>query len=368
MLDLFAQFAEVEKDVRQAIERVLSTQVFINGPEVEQAEWDILEFCGMDGAAIGMSSGTDALLATLMALGVGPGDEVVTTPYSFFATAGVIHRLGAKPVFVDVLPDTFNINPELIAGAITQKTKALIPVHLYGRCVDMDAVLEAARDVPVVEDAAQALGAKYAGRSAGSMGAAGCFSFFPSKNLGVLGDGGMVVTRRPELGEKIRFLRNHGETSRYHHRFVGGNFRLDALAAAVIRAKLPFLSGWSEARRRNAERYARLFSESGLLGDFILALPDAGADGHVFNQYVPRVKDRDGLVAHLRDEAHVGCAIYYPVPLHLQECFAALGYKKGDFPEAERAASESVALPVYPELSEVQQRAVVAAIGRYYGI
>ncbi|MCZ7583257.1 MAG: DegT/DnrJ/EryC1/StrS family aminotransferase [Deltaproteobacteria bacterium] len=368
LLDLGAQYDAVGDDVRAAVERVLATHIFIGGPEVEGLEAEILDYCGMPGgSAVGLSSGTDALLAALMALGVGPGDEVVTTPFTFFATAGTIHRTGAAPVFADILPETFNLDPEAVRRAIARpRTKAVIPVHLYGQCADMDAILDAAGDVPVIEDAAQALGAEDKGRRAGSMGLAGCFSFFPSKNLGATGDAGMLVSRDPSFGERVRKLRNHGETTRYHHQLVGGNFRLDAMHAAALRVKLPHLDGWSDARGRNAEKYNTLFREAGLVGDAIAALPDKGAGRHVFNQYVLRVKNRDALVKFLQSDAKVGCAIYYPIPLHLQECFAYLGYKEGDFPAAERAAQETIALPVFPELTGEQQRYVVESIKRFY--
>ncbi|MCB9476310.1 MAG: DegT/DnrJ/EryC1/StrS family aminotransferase [Deltaproteobacteria bacterium] len=368
LLDLAAQWGQVEADVREAIERVLSTQRYIGGPEVEGAEADVLEYCRMDGAAIGVASGTDALLVAMMALDIGPGDEVVTTPFTFFATAGTIHRTGAKPVFVDIDPATFNIDPTKIADAITDKTKAVVPVHLFGQCAEMDAIKDAVGGLPIIEDAAQAIGAEYKGARAGAMGAAGCFSFFPSKNLGVLGDGGMVVSTDKALGERMRRLRNHGQGAQYHHEEVGGNFRLDAIHGAAVRAKLPYLDGWTEGRQRNADRYDAMFAEAGLVGEHILALPARAPERrHIFNQYTLRVRDRDALQAFLRDEAKIGTSVYYPVPMHLQRCFADLGYKAGDMPEAEKAAREVLSLPIFPELTEAQQRYVVGWIARFYG-
>lgn len=366
-LDLAAQFAQVEAPIRAAIDDILSKQGFIGGPYVERAEADVLAYCGMpDGAAIAVSSGTDALLAVLMAMGVGAGDEVVTTPYTFFATAGVIHRVGARPVFVDIDPVTYNIDVTRVAAAITPRTRAVMPVHLFGMCVDMDALDAACTSVPIVEDAAQSLGARDRGRRAGSMGVAGCFSFYPGKNLGVLGDGGMVVTRDRDLGEAIRRLRNHGQAELYRHTAVGGNFRLDAIHCAAVCAKLPHLDRWSAERAANAARYDALFHEAGLVGRGVIALPDAAAPGHVFNQYVIRAERRDELMAHLR-AAGIGCMVYYPIPLHRQPCFEYLGYREGDFPESERAARETLALPVYPEIPATHQQHVVETIKSFYG-
>lgn len=366
-LDLKPQFAQVEAEVRAAIDDILARQGFIGGPYVEKSEADILAYCGMPGgAAIAVSSGTDALLAVLMALEIGPGDEVVTTPSTFFATAGTIHRTGAKPVFVDIEPDSFNIDPARVAAAVTPRTKAIMPVHLFGLCADMDAIAAAAPGVPIIEDAAQSLGARNKGRRAGSMGVAGCFSFYPGKNLGVLGDGGMVVTRDGALGETIRRLRNHGMAEQYLHTMVGGNFRLDAIHCAVVSAKLPHLDRWSAERAANARRYEAVFSASGLLGAGVIAMPDAEAPGHVWNQYVIRVERRDALLAYLRGEAKVGCMVYYPLSLHMQPCFAYLGHKEGDFPESERASAETIALPVYPELPADHLEYVVESIGRFY--
>ena len=296
-----------------------------------------------------------------MAIGLKAGDEVITTPYSFFATAGVVARLGARTVFVDIDPGSFNIDSKAVAEKITPRTKAILPVHLFGRCADLDPLLEAARGrgIAVIEDAAQAIGARDAsGRQAGTVGAIGCFSFFPSKNLGAFGDGGMVVTGDTALNETLRVLRVHGSKPKYYHRMVGGNFRLDALQAAILRVKLKYLDEWTAARRRNAARYRELFEEAGLVSR--VRLP-ADTPGHIYNQFVIRVKDRDKLRSHLKEKG-IETEIYYPVPLHLQECFRDLGYRKGDFPESEAAADESLALPIYPELTEDQQRAVVAAI------
>ena len=360
LLDLKAQYASIRDEVRAAIDRVCESQHFILGPEVEALEREVAAFCGVK-HAVGVSSGTDALLGALMALGVGPGDEVVTPSYSFFATAGVVARLGAKPVFADIEPGTFNVDPAQAKAKATPRTKAILPVHLFGRCADLDALL--ALGIPVVEDAAQAIGARDGkGRLAGTSGRASCFSFFPSKNLGGFGDGGMVVTDDADLAERLRVLRVHGSKPKYHHKLVGGNFRLDALQAAVLRVKLRHLPAWTERRRANAERYRRLFAEDGLTTD--VRLP-GDIPGHIYNQFVVRVRQRDRLRAHL-EAAGIGTEVYYPVPLHLQECFAALGYRKGDLPQSEAAALDSLALPIYPELTEDQQHTVVQEVGRFY--
>jgi dTDP-4-amino-4,6-dideoxygalactose transaminase len=328
------------------------------GPEVSALEEEVARYCQVE-HAVGMSSGTDALLAALMAIDLKPGDEVITTPYSFFATAGVVARLGGRTVFVDIDPATFNIDSRSVADRITSKTKAILPVHLFGRCADLDPLLEAGRSrgIPVIEDAAQAIGARDAkGRQAGSVGAIGCFSFFPSKNLGAFGDGGMVVTRDAALDEKLRVLRVHGSKPKYYHRMVGGNFRLDALQAAVLRVKLKYLDEWTAARRRNADRYRALLAKAAL--DVVVPRDEPG---HIYNQFVIRVQDRDGLRTHLKENG-VETEIYYPVPLHLQECFRDLGYKEGDFPESEAAAKTSLALPIYPELTAEQQAWVIESI------
>src|SRR5262249_22373447 len=327
-------------------------------------EEELAAFCAVRDA-VGVSSGTDALLMALMALHIGPGDEVITTPYSFFATAGVVARLGARPVFVDVDPATFNLDPAAVADRITGRTKALVPVHLFGRCVELDPILEIGRErgIAVIEDAAQAIGARDSqGRFAGTRGVMGCLSFFPSKNLGAFGDGGMILTNDEGLAERLRTLRVHGGKSKYFYQMVGGNFRLDALQAAVLRVKLPHLPAWTAARRAKAERYRRLFTEAEGLGRGILP---GDTRGHIYNQFVVRAPERDRLRAFLQERG-VETEIYYPLPLHLQECFRDLGYRAGDFPRAESAAREVLALPIYPELSERQQRYVVSRVSEFY--
>jgi dTDP-4-amino-4,6-dideoxygalactose transaminase len=360
LLDLRAQYAALREEVRAAIDRVCESQQFILGPEVSALEQQIAALCGVR-FAVGMSSGTDALLAALMGIGVGPGHEVITTTYSFFSTAGVIARLGATPVFVDIDSRTYNLDTGAALARITPRTKAIVAVHLFGRCVELDPVMEAAaaHGLTVIEDAAQALGARDgAGRAAGTIGHMGCFSFFPTKNLGGFGDGGMVVTSDAELAETLRTLRAHGSRPKYYHRVVGGNFRLDALQAAVLSVKLKHLSSWTKARRMNADRYRSLFAEMGPMDR--IALPE-DVPGHIYNQFVIRLERRDDLRA-LLTERGVGTEVYYPVPLHLQECFRPLAYRSGDFPQAEAAARESLALPIYPELLEGQQRYVVSQI------
>jgi dTDP-4-amino-4,6-dideoxygalactose transaminase len=361
LLDLQEQYQPLRTEILAAIARVCDSQRFIGGPEVEALERELTAYLGVKDA-VGVSSGTDALLVALMALGIGAGDEVITSSFSFFASAGSVVRLGATPRLVDIDPATYNIDPLEAAAAITGRTRAILPVHLYGLCADMDPLLDAARQarVPVVEDAAQAIGAIYKGRQAGSMGAIGCFSFFPSKNLGAFGDAGLVTTDDEALAREMRLLRNHGAEPKYFHRRVGGNFRLDAMQAAVLRVKLPHLAGWTSRRRSNADLYDRLFAERGLTGR--VTVPARPAERyHIFNQYVVRVPDRDRVRAHL-EHAGIGTEIYYPVPFHLQECFASLGYRRGDFPHAEAAAREVLALPIYPELTERHQRAVVDAL------
>jgi len=372
LLDLKAQYARIKKDIAPVVEEVLESQVFILGPKVEELERNIAAYC-QAGFGVGVSSGTDALLVSLMALGVKLGDEVITTPFTFFATAGTISRLKARPVFADIDPVTFNLDPAKVEAAITPKTRCILPVHLFGQCADMDPILEVARQrgIPVLEDAAQSIGAQYKGRRAGAMAELGAFSFFPSKNLGGFGDGGLVVTNDPALAETIKALRMHGEHARYYHRSVGGNFRLDAFQAAVLNVKLRHLDQWSTARRANAAYYDRRFRESGLTDRGLVRTPAAAYKDsgdlhfHIYNQYTLRVKDRDRMMPHLK--AHgVGAAIYYPLPLHLQECFADLGYKPGDFPESERAASEAVSIPIYPELTDEQKDYVVETIKSFY--
>ncbi len=365
LLDLDAQYRPLRAELLAAMTRVCDSQRFIHGPEVEGLERKLADYLGVS-HAIGVSSGTDALLMALMALDIGPGDEVITSTYSFFATAGAIARLGATPVFVDIDVDTFNIDPAAAVAVITPRTRAILPVHLFGQSAELSPLLEAAgrASIPVVEDAAQAIGATYHGRAVGAWGSIGCFSFFPSKNLGAFGDGGLVTASDEDLARRLRLLRNHGMEPRYYHQMVGGNFRLDALQAAVLRVKLPHLAAWSAARQRNAGRYRALFSEARLTG--AVRLPVEGADRtHIYNQFVIRVGDRDALRAHLAQRG-IGTEIYYPVPFHLQACFVGLGYREGAFPAAEACARESVALPIYPELTEEQQAAVVAACRAFF--
>jgi len=364
LLDLKAQYAAIRSEIRDAIDCVCESQHFILGPEVTALEEAVASFCGAR-FAIGVSSGTDALLAALMAVGVGPGDEVITSTYSFFATAGVIARLGARPVFVDIEPRTFNLDARAVASRLSPRTKAVIPVHLFGLCADMDPLLHLAEKngIYVIEDAAQAIGARdIKGRPAGTIGHMGCFSFFPSKNLGAFGDGGMVVCNDAKLSDTLRVLRVHGGKPKYYHLIVGGNFRLDALQAAVLRVKLPYLPLWTEARRRNAEHYRSLFEEQGLRK--WVSLPE-DTPGHIYNQFSVRFPDRDRLQTFLRERG-VETEVYYPLPLHLQACFSSFGYRHGDFPEAELACHEALALPVYPELTEEQQRYTVRQIGEFY--
>jgi dTDP-4-amino-4,6-dideoxygalactose transaminase len=362
LLDLKAQYLSIKSEIDAAIAEVLESQHFILGPKVEQCEKAIAAYSGCS-YAIGVSSGSDALLACLMAENIGTGDEVITTPYSFFATAGAIARLGATPVFVDIDPKTYNLDPSEISSKVTGKTRAIIPVHLYGQMADMDPVMRLAYEhgLVVIEDAAQAIGSEYERRRAGSIGHYGCFSFFPSKNLGGAGDGGMVVTNDAQRAEKLRCLRAHGAKPKYYHKIVGGNFRLDALQAAVVLAKLPHLDTWTAARQHNAERYDQLLGGAGVP----IVLPTVATNRHIFNQYVIRVTNRDELQAYLKQEG-VGTEVYYPVPLHLQECFAYLGHKAGAFPESERAAKETLALPVHPELTESQARFVAKCVCEFF--
>lgn len=360
LLDLKKQYATVRDEIRAATDELFESQGFILGPKVEAFEKAIAEYVGVK-HAIGMSSGTDAQLAAMMALGIGPGDDVVTSPYTFFASAGAVVRLGARPVFCDIDPATYNVDPAKLSAAITPKTKAIQPIHLYGQCADMDPILDVARakGIPVIEDACQSLGAGYKGKKAGALGDFGAFSFFPSKNLGGFGDGGMVTTNDDAMAATLRALRMHGETSRYHHKLVGGNFRLDALQAVVLHVKLPHLDAWAEGRRQNAADIERRFLEHGgkTFEEGGIGFPrEAPGRHHVYNQFVVRVARgrRDELKDRLT-QLKVGCAIYYPVPLHLQECFANLGGKAGDFPVAEQAALETLALPVFPELTPSQK-------------
>jgi len=363
LLDLKAQYASIKTEVNAAIQEVLESQHFILGPKVDQCEKAIAAYSKCS-HGIGVSSGSDALLACLMAENIGPGDEVITTPYTFFATVGAISRLGATPVFVDIDPATYNMNVSQIAAKITKKTRAIIPVHLYGQIADMDPVMQLAEqhNLIVIEDAAQAIGAEYKGRRAGSIGHYGCFSFFPSKNLGAIGDAGMIVTNDAQRADKLKVLRGHGAKPKYYHRMVGGNFRLDAIHAAVVSAKLPHLDSWTAGRQHNARRYDQLFRDAALP----ITLPVVNTDRHIFNQYVIRSSSRDQLQAFLQKKG-VGSEVYYPVPMHLQDCFAYLGVKAGAFPESERAAKESLAIPVYPELNDAQAKYVVESIAEFVG-
>ena len=362
LLDLKAQYAAIKTEVDAAIAEVLQTQHFILGPKVDQCEKAIAAYSAC-AYGIGVSSGSDALLACLMAENIGSGDEVITTPYTFFATAGAIARLGATPVFVDIDPATYNLDVSQIPSKVTDRTRAIIPVHLYGQMADMDAVMRVAEEhsLIVIEDAAQAIGAEYKGRRAGSIGHYGCFSFFPSKNLGAAGDAGMIVTNDAQRAEKLKCLRGHGSKPKYFHKLIGGNFRLDAIQAAVVSAKLPHLDDWTAARQRNAKRYTQLLGQAGLPID----LPAVVADRHIFNQYVIRVSGRDELQAYLKMKG-VGTEVYYPVPMHLQECFAYLGHRAGAFPESERAAKETLALPIYPELTESQAEYVLECLREFF--
>ena len=358
LLDLTAQYASIRDEIDAAMAAVVTSQHFILGAAVEACEQAVAAYTGSR-YGVGVSSGTDALLVTLMAEDIGPGDEVITTPYSFFATAGVIARTGATPVFVDVDPITLNIDPGLIEDKISTRTRAIIPVHIFGQLADMAPIMEIAarHDIIVIEDAAQAIGAEHQGRRAGSIGHYGCFSFFPTKNLGAYGDGGMVVTDDRARADKLRALRVHGETVRYHHRVVGGNFRLDALQASVVLAKLSHLDAWTEARQANASLYGGLLGKIEAEHPSRLRLPRTVTDRHVFNQYVVRVANRDTVKERLAT-AGIGTAIYYPVPLHRQDCFSSLGYRTGELPRSEETARSALALPIYPELTDAEIRYV----------
>ena len=366
-LDLTAQYRTIEAEVLDAVHGVLASQRFILGPEVEALEQEMAQWLGCS-HAIGVSSGTDALLAALMALDVGPGDEVVTTPFTFFATAGAVHRLGATPVFADIDPVTYNLDPVSVARVIGPRCKALIPVHLFGRAAPMEPLLALAmeHDLAVIEDAAQSIGADYDGAMTGTLGDTGCISFFPSKNLGGIGDGGMVTTQDSGLAKRLRCLRAHGAHPKYVHHEVGGNFRLDAVNAAVLRVKLRHLAAWNEARRRVARTYDELLGGLVSPDGPLLALPAPDDRGsQVFHQYVLRATRRDDLADFLRERG-IHSAVYYPHPLHLQACFASLGYTEGDLPVTERATAEVLALPMFPELTHDQQRRVAETIGAFY--
>jgi dTDP-4-amino-4,6-dideoxygalactose transaminase len=349
LLDLRAQYAKIKDEILAAVSEVLESQICIGGPRV--AEFEKAVAAASDCLfAVGTSSGTDAILCSLMSLDIGPGDEVITTPFTFFATVGCIARTGARPVRVDIDARTYNINPQLIEKAVTPRTRAIIPVHLFGQMADMDPVMDIAgrHGLHVIEDAAQSITATYKGRKAGSLGTIGCFSFFPSKNLGGIGDGGMCVTNDEALFNRLTVMRNHGSRPKYYHKYIGGNFRLDPIQAAALLVKLPHLDSWSEARRRNAELYTRAFAGSAVQTPYVS--PDCAS---IFNQYTIRAPRRDELVDRLKS-SNIGWEIYYPLPAHLQECFAYLEHKKGDFPESERACAEVLSLPVYPELTEAQ--------------
>jgi dTDP-4-amino-4,6-dideoxygalactose transaminase len=363
-LDLKAQFASIRAEVTAAVVRVLESQYFILGPDVDAFEKEVAAFTECK-YAIGCASGSDALILALLALEIGPGDEVITAPFTFFASAGSIVRVGAKPVFVDIDPVTFNINSRAIEGAITPRTKAIMPIHLFGLCAEMDEIqkIAAAHKIPVVEDAAQAIGARYKNREAGSIGTIGCFSFFPSKNLGGAGDGGMLTTNDLALAEKLRLLHVHGARTKYEYELLGINSRLDALQAAILRVKLRHLESWSAGRQNNAARYAELFREFEL--ESRITLPAAPShSSHIYNQFTIRLKDRDALRDYLTARG-IPSEIYYPKPLHLQKAFVYLGHKPGDFPVSETSSLEALSLPIYPELKEPQQRAVVATIADF---
>ena len=372
LLDLKAQYQGLKQEIMSAIETVAESQYFIMGPKVIQLEKEIAAYC-TTAHAVGVSSGTDALLIALMAADIGPGDRVLTTPYTFFATVGSIARVGATPVFVDIDPLTYNISCDHLKQVIEtmgsedkKALKAIIPVHLYGQCADMDPILALAQKegLLVIEDAAQAIGAEYKGCRAGSMGNMGCFSFFPSKNLGAFGDGGMVITNDDTYQEKLKMLRLHGSAVKYHHQRVGGNFRLDAIQAAVVSIKLKYLDGWTKGRQENAAKYRRLFKAAKL--EEIIRLPVEIESRHIYNQFIIHcTRDRDKLRDFLTQN-EIGTEIYYPLPMHQQECFTNLGYRKGDFPRAEDAAQKTLALPIYPELEDKQLEYVVQKIADFY--
>src|SRR5580692_11536836 len=380
LLDLKAQYAQIRAEVMPIIEEVCASQRFILGENVLALEAEVAAYCA-SAAGIGVSSGTDALLLALMALGVGVGDEIITSPFTFFATAGTIARLGARPVFCDIDPVSFNLSPPAVAefidrhcsvqdgqlfnGATGGRIKGLMPVHLYGQSADMDPLMALAKQygLKVIEDAAQAIGTEYRGVRVGSIGDIGCFSFFPSKNLGAFGDAGLCTTNDAELAESMRVLRVHGGKPKYFHAVIGGNFRIDELQAAILRVKLKYLDGWTEARQRNAAYYSAAFAAADLGAR--LVTPSVAGGRHIFNQYAVRAQDRDSLRKFLGEQG-IGSEIYYPVPLHLQQCFEYLGYHAGDFPHSERAAAETLALPVYPELQEEQLAYVVAKTAEFY--
>ncbi len=381
LLDLKPQYQSLKKEIDEAVQRVIDSQYFIMGPDVAKLEEEICAYLGCK-KSVGVSSGTDALLLALMALDIQPGDEVIVPTYSFFATAGVVARLNAVPVFVDSDPVTFNIDPEKIESKITSRTKVIIPVHLYGQSADLDAIMAIAKkhNLKVVEDGAQAIGVQYKdGRFVGTIGDIGCFSFFPSKNLGGFGDGGIVTTNDPALGEKMRIQRVHGMEPKYYHKMMGGNFRLDALQAAVLRVKLPHLDSWSAKRRENADTYTKYFIAAGLTSETgkikfdsknKVLLPKAVykesgfKNHHIYNQYIIRVENRDSVIDYLRKK-EIGCEIYYPVPFHRQECFKYLHCSDSEYPVANSAAKDSIALPIYPELTDEQLKFVVDSVSEF---
>lgn len=372
LLDLKKQYRTIREEVLDITEKIYESQHFILGPHVEALEKDIADYCDTT-YAVGVSSGSDALLISLMAAGIGPQDRVVTSPYTFFATGGAIARVGATPVFVDIDPKTYNMDPEMLKSMLAglpkgerRTIRAVMPVHLYGQCVDMSPILGIAEENGwiVIEDAAQAIGAEYRNQRAGSMGAFGCFSFFPSKNLGAFGDGGIVTTNDGQLNHKLRMLRGHGMEPKYYHSYVGGNFRLDSLQAAVVRIKLKYLDKWTEARCNNAEAYRELFADVGL-EPFIRSPIDRG-DRHIYNQFVIAVSEKRDELRQFLTDAEIGTEIYYPLPLHLQKCFSQLGYKRGDLPNSEKAAEQTLALPIFPELTPDQQAYVVEKIKAFY--
>jgi dTDP-4-amino-4,6-dideoxygalactose transaminase len=365
LLDLKAQYQTIRTELLQAVTAVCDEQGFILGPRVAELEKALGSYVG-SAHAIGCASGSDAILLALTAVGVGVGDDVITVPFTFFATGGSISRLGARPVFVDIRPDTFNLDPMKLEGAITSKTKAIVPVHLFGQAADMDAIksIAAKRRIPVIEDACQAIGAARHGVKVGNLGDVGCFSFFPSKNLGGFGDGGLMTTNDSKLADALSMLRVHGSKVRYVHELIGMNSRLDALQAAVIRVKLNYLDQWTKGRQRNAARYDQLFKAAKLDGRITLPVTEKDNE-HVFNQYTIRARKRDELRAYLKDKG-IGTEVYYPIPLHLQSCYKSLGHRKGAFPVSEQASEEALSLPVYAELTEAQQAYVVETIQQFY--
>ncbi|MAH81570.1 MAG: transcriptional regulator [Rickettsiales bacterium] len=364
LLDLNAQYENIKEEVKSKLLEIFDSKWFINGPEVDALEENIARYCNVK-YAVGVSSGSDALIVALMTLNIGQNDEVITTPFSFFATAGSISRVGAKPIFCDINPDTFNIDPDQIESKITSRTKAIMPVHLFGQCADMDKITKIANkhNLSIIEDAAQAIGSSYISenglKKAGSFGDIGCFSFFPSKNLGACGDGGVITTNNEELFHKIKSLRNHGEVKRYHHQYVGGNFRLDAIQAAVLNIKINHLDKQHEGRKKNANFYNKNLSEA---TNKPIIFEKCNT---IYNQYTLKVKNRDNFQQYLNDFT-IGNNIYYPIPLHLQECFKSLKYKEGDFPNAEKAAKEVISLPIYSELTTEQLEYVSQVVNNYF--